>query len=271
MTRRLVASREYKVMLLPERFAGSEQKSRRAVDAFWADAGRVLSEIDVPTDGSFDEVKAHRRIRFFDTAGRSLNRQRYIFRERIDVENGEREVTLKFRHADRYVAQDRDMGATVRGDDAETKFEEDVKPPFVSVFSFSTSVRIDAGRRFDRVKDIAELFPGLSPKLDDVAGRDALAVVGEFCARELVLVGASMLLGKRDRVAECAMVIWHHDDDVATPPICVEFSYKYGDDDEDYRGSVARDAHDALHALATRLPDWVHPQPATKTAFVYVD
>ena len=270
MTRRLVVSREYKVMLLPERFAGSEDDSRHAVDAFWADVGRVLEEIDVPTEGSFDEVKAHRRIRFLDTAERSLNGHRYIFRERVDVTSDEREVTLKYRHADRYVAQDRDMDSKVKGDDAETKFEEDVKPPFVSVFSYSTSVKIDSDRRFELVEDIAELFPGLSAKLDDLDGGDGLAVVGEFCARELVLVGASLLLGKRDAAAECAMVIWHHDDDASTPPVCVEFSYKYGDDDEDYRGTVARDAHDVLRALATGLPVWVHPEPATKTAFVYV-
>jgi hypothetical protein len=41
-----------------------------------------------------------------------------------------------------------------------------------------------------------------------------------------------------------------------------------GDDNEDYRGSVTRDAHDILHALAARLPEWVHPEPPTKTAFV---
>ena len=49
------------------------------------------------------------------------------------------------------------------------------------------------------------------------------------------------------------MVIWHDDDDVTTPPVCVEFSFKYGDDDEDYRGSVTRDAHDVLQALHTKL------------------
>ena len=55
-------------MLRPERFAGSDDEARRAVDAFWQDVGRVLAELDIPTEGSFDEVKAHRRIRFFDTA-----------------------------------------------------------------------------------------------------------------------------------------------------------------------------------------------------------
>ena len=76
MTRQLVGSREYKVMLLPERFAGSETEVRQSVAAFWADVGRVLAAIDIPTEGSFDEVKARRRICFLDTAERSLNDHR---------------------------------------------------------------------------------------------------------------------------------------------------------------------------------------------------
>jgi hypothetical protein len=269
MTRRLIASREYKVMLLPERFAGSEQEMRRAVDAFWEDVQRVLEDLDVPTEGSFDDVKAHRRIRFFDTAARALDSNRYIVRERIDVESDERELTLKYRHADRYVSQDRDMDANVQPDHAATKFEEDVKPPFVSVFSYSTTVRIDAEQRIGRVDDVVDIFPGLVDGLRDADTGGSLAVVRDFCARELVLVGASLLLGKRDAEAECAMVIWHDDDDVETPPVCVEFSFRYGDDDEDYKGSVARDAHDVLRALSTGLPEWVDPDPKTKSIFVF--
>jgi hypothetical protein len=64
------------------------------------------------------------------------------------------------------------------------------------------------------------------------------------------------------------MIIWH-DDIAAGPPACIEFSYRYGDNDEDYRGSVARDAHDLLGALQTDLSKWVDPNPRTKTAFVY--
>jgi hypothetical protein len=269
MTRRPIRSREYKVMLQPERFAGTEDDARLAVDAFWVDVGRLLDGVDIPTEGSFDEVKAHRRIRFYDTVEGGFNGQRYIFRERREVESDERQVTLKYRHADRYVAQDRDMDARGRGDDAETKFEEDVKPPFVSVFSYSTSVVIDADRRFGSIGEVVELFPGLADELRGVDEDGELAVVSDFCARELVLVGAAVLLGKRDIEAECAMVIWHDDDDDTTPPVCVEFSFKYGDEDEDYRGTVARDAHDVLQALYTGLPEWVDPEPKTKTAFVY--
>jgi hypothetical protein len=268
MTRQPVRSREYKVMLKPERFAGTEEESRRAVDEFWREVGRLLAELDIPTEGSFDEVKAHRRIRFFDTAERGFNGRRYIFRERIDVESDERQVTLKYRHVDRYVAQDRDMDP--KGDDeAESKFEEDVKPPFVSVFSYSTSVKIDADRDFGQVEKVMDLFPGLADELEDMDSSGDLAVVRDFCAQELVLVGATVLLGKRDIEAECAMVIWHDDDDVETPPVCVEFSFKYENEDEDYSGTVTKDAHDVLQALGSKLTEWVHPEPVTKTAFVY--
>ena len=213
-------------------------------------------------------MKAHRRIRFFDTAERGLNGQRYIFRERIDVESDEREVTLKYRHADRYVAQDRDMDAQGEGD-AESKFEEDVKPPFVSVFSYSTTVKVDADREFGHVEKVADLFPGLADELQHVDASGELAVVRDFCARELVLVGAARAAGQarhRRRVRHGRLARRRRS---RTPPVCVEFSFKYANEDEDYRGSVARDAHDVLLALNTNLTEWVDPEPTTKTAFVY--
>jgi hypothetical protein len=267
MSRLDVRSREYKVMLLPERFVGDGAAVRRACGEFWEDVGGVLAPLDIPTDGTFDRVKAHRRIRFFDTADSGLNTRRYVFRERIDVNSGEREVTLKFRHPDRYVASDRNVEPKREGR-AETKFEEDVKPPFVSVFSYSSSVEVDEDDELSRVKDVVDLFPGLH---GEVHGHfdDELEVVGTLCARELVFVGATLLLGKRDGTAECAMIVWHDDADEKRPPVCVEFSFRYARDDEDYKGSVAGNAHDVLAALHEQLTDWVHPAPQTKTAFVY--
>ena len=49
-----------------------------------------------------------------------------------------------------------------------------------------------------------------------------------------------------------------------------EFSFKYGDDQEDYRGSVARDAYDVLTALQNDLTDWSTrtraPRPRSSTS-----
>ena len=105
------------------------------------------------------------------------------------------------------------------------------------------------------MEQVFGLFPGLADKLDGVGEHAELAVVDDFCARELVLEGASVLLGKRDIAAECAMVMWYDDieGEAASQPKCVEFSFKYGNDDEDYRGTVARDAFELLHALPTSL------------------
>jgi hypothetical protein len=104
MTRQRVRVREYKVMFRPERFPGSKHECRQAVDAFWDDVRAVLGTLDIPTRGSFDVVKARRRIRFL----------------------------------------------------AETKFEKDVKPPFVGVFSHSTTVKVHRDRRFKRVDQVVE-------------------------------------------------------------------------------------------------------------------
>jgi hypothetical protein len=171
-----VKSREYKVMLLPEPFAGDEPQIRQAAERFWADVKAVLEPLDIPVEGAFGEIKAHRRIRFFDTAEETFNRQRYIFRERVDVDSGDREVTLKYRHPDRHAASDRDMEAKSEKA-SETKFEEDVKPPFTSVFSYSTSVEVDTDLDITHVREVLKVFPGLENELPRVDEGD-LAVVG---------------------------------------------------------------------------------------------
>ena len=44
---------------------------------------------------------------------------------------------------------------------------------------------------------------------------------------------------------------------------------KYGDDDEDYKGTVTRDVYEVLDLLHKDMTKWAHPNPTTKTAFVY--
>ena len=209
MTRMDVKSREYKVMLLPDPLRRRRATVLRAAERFWADIRQRARTLDIPAEGSFDEVKARRRIRFLDTVERGFNTKRYVFRERVDVESLDREVTLKFRHADRYVAVGPGHGR--QGDrDAETKFEEDVKPPFTSVFSYSTTVAVDADADLSSIQQVRELFPGLEDELDELEDGE-LTDVGQFCARELVVVGAVLRLGKRDVEAGCALVVWHDD------------------------------------------------------------
>ncbi len=266
--RKNVTSREYKVMLLASRFDGDETTLNSTIDVFWKEFGEALEALQIPVEGSFNQVKARRLIRFFDTDAHQLNADQYIVREREDVATGEREVTLKFRHADRYVAADRQMQPAEESG-SKTKFEEDVKPPFVSVYSFSTTQPLESGKVIERLRDVAEMFPGLPEDLDDLPGDAPLVLVSDFVGREIVLEGASVLLGKHDVGSECAIVAWYDEGEQDTTPVVVEFSFKYGDDLEDYRGSIARDAYTVLDLLQNTMTEWVDPNPVTKTAFVY--
>ena len=154
-----VVSREYKAMLKASRFAGDEGRLLETAGRFWRAAGEAFAGVVVDVGGDLSKIQAHRLIRFYDTPKRELNANAYIFRERADVDGKLREVTLKFRHPDRYLAQDCDLRAA-EGADARTKFEEDIKPPFQSMFSHSTTQRIAPTKTLDTLKDVSRFYPG---------------------------------------------------------------------------------------------------------------
>jgi hypothetical protein len=264
-----VVSREYKVMLLAHRFKGDEKALLKTAGTLWRDFSRNVDSIVLECNGGLKEIKKRRLITFRDTARHDLNRASYIFRERLDVESGEREVTLKFRHADPYVARNRTMESRERKSDR-TKFEEDIKAPFVPLYSFSTTVAIGGGRAFGALGDVARLFPDVPKQLDTFPHRKALSAVNGFTAREVVIGGAAMRMGKTPRVdAECALIVWYDQEGRKDKPVAVEFSFRYGDRAGNYGGTMARRAFDVFHALQRRLGRWVDPKPRTKTAFVY--
>ena len=266
-----IVSREYKAMLKASRFSGDENRLLEAAAQFWREAGKAFGEVVVEVGGNLSKIQARRLIRFYDTPERYLNANAYIFRERADLDSKAREVTLKFRHPDRYFAQDRDMRAA-GGTDARTKFEEDIKPTFQSLFSHSTTQKVEPTRKLDELKDVSRFYPGIKEKLEPFKPDTPIEVVDEFTARELVVGGAAMQLGKSRKVpAECVLVIWY---DHAKPskgemPVVAEFSFKYGDGGEDYGGGSVRRAYEAFNLLQHDLSDWVDKASKTKTAFVY--
>ena len=266
-----IVSREYKAMLKASRFAGDERRLLETAGRFWRDAGKAFADVVVDVGGNLSDIQAHRLIRFYDTPKRELNCSAYIFRERVELDGKRREVTLKFRHPDRYVAQDRDMRAA-EGDDVRTKFEEDIKPSFQSLYSHSTTQRIETGKVLDAVKDVSRFYPGLKQDLPGLAKDTPIEVVDKFTARELVIGGAGLQLGKSRRIAaECVLVVWydHAKPDKGDTPVVAEFSFKYGDGGEDYNGGAVRRAYEAFTLLQNGLPDWVDHASKTKTAFVY--
>jgi hypothetical protein len=269
MKQQRIVSREYKVMLRPIRFRGDEQALLKAASALSRDLARSAADVVLDTDGRLDRLETRRLIRFHDTRRHHLNRAGYVYRERRDVATAACEATLKFRHPDRYVATHRDMEAS-GSKGARTKFEEDVKAPFVSLYSFSTTVAVDSAKTFRTLADAARLFPDLRQRLDEFRGGRPLAVVRGFTAHERVIVGARLRIGKSPSVwAECALIVWHDHARRTVTPAAVELSYRYGDKKERYGGMTSRRAFDVFGAIQTRLGRWIDPRPMTKTAFVY--
>ena len=203
----------------------------------------------------------------FETVKQQFSR--YIFRERRGADGGDRDITLKFRHPDRYVAQDRNMNAS-GSTEARTKFEEDIKSPFLSLYSFSTRLKIDNDTAFKTLGDIRLLFADVADKIDKFQDNTKLAPVNRFTARELVLAGATLQVGKTPRVdAECGLIVWYDDNGARNKPVAVELSYRYGNKNEEYGGGVTRRAFETFDALQSKLTKWVDPESRTKTAFVY--
>jgi hypothetical protein len=256
-------------MLRPARFSGDDANLLRRARAFWKDFAGSVAAVARNGDGTLEEIKSRRLITFLDTGGQDLNRAGYIFRDRRDIARGEREVTLKFRHPDRYATQDRNLDAAgAKG--ARTKFEEDIKAPFVSLYSFSTTVPTGASRGFGSLSDVARLFPDLVDRLPGSLDDARLTAVNGFTARELVVAGASLQLGKaRKRAAECALIVWHDHRSRQERPVAVEFSYRYGNKNEKYDGPTSLRAFQVFEVLQTRLARWVDPRSRTKTALVY--
>jgi hypothetical protein len=268
MSQQVVSSREYKAMLRPALFEAADPVLLEAAARLWRDFSSTIDGVALDIDGGLSTIKARRRIVFYDTAKQDLNANHYIFRERRDVDGGTREVTLKFRHPDRYVAQGRTMAAEHAASRAKTKFEEDIKAPFVSLYSFSTTVEIDERVTFETLKDVARLFPDIAKHLDPHGEDRPLVRVNDFTAQELVIAGARFQVGKTPKVdAESGLIVWYRDGRPGAP-VAVEFSYRYGNDREEYESATARRAFDVFNILQ-QLTLWVDPNSTTKTAFVY--
>jgi hypothetical protein len=262
-----VISREYKVMLKKERFIGSHADQLKHAENFWNAFKDLIQDIVFDTDGSLDKVDHRRTIRFFDSADFHLRENIYVFRERVDSEAGKREVTLKFRHPDRYVSQDRNMD----GNDVEngkTKFEEDIKQPFIGLYSFSTTQPISIDKFLNKLEDLGELYPDLKKRLKPFQSDEPVKVVGDFTAWEVVIVGADFQIGKNPKVeAECALIVWYDEVDVTDKPVVVEFSFRYKNDQESFDGESAHTAYNVFGRLKDM--EWVDAEGPTKTAYVF--
>ena len=264
-----VVSREYKVMLKKERFVGSQADLIDKAGLFWKAFEDSIQDIVIDTDGTLDEVEKQRTVRFYDSVDCRLRENNYVFRERVDLSTGKREVTLKFRHPDRYISQDRDMAADDKAN-GKTKFEEDIKLPFIKLYSFSTKQPISADKILNKLNDPGDLYPDLKKRLKSFQENEPIGIVADFTARELVITGADFQIEESPKVeAECALIAWYDKGGREDKPVVVEFSFKYENEQEEYDGESAQKAYDVFCKLEAMLTEWIDSEGPTKTAYVY--
>lgn len=267
MHRETVTSREYKVMLQKERFIGTEEQLLRTASTFWRSFKDAITVIVNGVDGDLKKITDRREIKFYDTENHLLYQEHYIFRERRDIGTGKQEVTLKFRHLDRYISQDRSMKASDLNERC-PKFEEDIKPPFSVLYSFSTTQPLSHDRNLNTLQDIAQLYPDFPDELNLYKGEESLQEVGDTI-HELVIKGARFRIRDQPQMnSECALIVWYDKND-REKPVVVEFSFRYRDKHEGYTQTVSQRAYDVFRVLQEHLKDWIAPDSETKTAYIY--
>jgi hypothetical protein len=277
---RPLTAREYKLLL--DRAGFSNAPPEQLADAFWK---RRLRPVIDETLGEEDEGKPRREggfktfesrtVRFFDTRHCILTKAAYCFRERLGTDdasgNSERELTLKLRLSDMFVAASTDIRGSRRN--ASTQFEEDISPLSIAVSGpislrsrFSLSVKQNAARAdIDKLGDIFELFPSLrghlscgdDGKLDPDDKLDHGPVI-----REIVFRGPRLRFGD-GIVGKVVLTIWYFGRDGLAANVA-EISFKC-----DIPGSMtlkaAQSAFDLFIGMQERLGDIVNRRDASKT------
>jgi len=269
MNREKVISREYKLVLKAEKFLGQEKDLLSKAQNFWKDCITTIDPSGTHTAGTFDKINGQWEIRFYDTSDLSLYHTNYIFRERRDLLSDEREVTLKFRHPDRYFSQDRDMLSRKIGS-GELKFEEDIKAPFLQLYSFSSTQPVKNGLGFTKLKPVLKLYPGLKPQLNALGDNESLSVVNNLSVREMVITGSALILSEDPSVhAECALIVWYDANEPGKDPIIVEFSFRYRNKKEKYDRETTELAYSLFLSIQQGMKSWIDDKNPTKTGFVY--
>ena len=261
-----IISREYKLVLKAKEFVGEESVLLEKSTLFWTSLNSVP---ELKCSGSLSEPGLRREIRFYDTDDSVLYHHNYIFRERKGEEDEKKEITLKFRHPDRYVSGDRDMLPKKIGKGSR-KFEEDIKRKFQSLYSYSSSQSCKEEQAFERLGDISKYYPGIEKDIHHFDKDEKLHIVNSLQIRELVIKGGEILLCESPgEKAECALIAWYDLGNRGNEPLIVEFSFRYGNKKENYDREVSQNAYDLFLNIQEKLDPWLDKDANTKTGFLY--
>ena len=152
-----------------------------------------------------------------------------------------------------------------KGLKSKRKFEEDISSPFVSRYSHSNTVKSN-DKLPGTLKAAKKLFPAIGELRHDgqaYSDRRRLQPTHSVSVFERVLTGPTMQFGKVP--VEVALILWSNGP--TGRPLVAEFSYRYGNEKEEYTADVAQLAM-AMFMAFQRL-DWCVPDGRTKTQYAY--
>jgi len=252
-----LTGKEYKVLLDPTKF---QAQPVATANTFLGELRTKLTAagFDRTVDGSFAVDKV-RTVRYYDSPGTCrLNALGYNFRER--VEGTKREINLKFRSDSQSTAAGRDVSGS--DDDAETKLDADITPPFKWVYSHSTTEPLSATKNLNILDDVVDLFP---PTEDlNLPSQEALSIVGALSITERTYDGPQSDLGQQD--AKFDLTLWYANG--SSTVASAEVSFKVEDKDGDFTDKVDQRSK-LIFDTVRGMAGWVSTNPTTKTQWVY--
>ena len=260
--------REYKLILLPDRFT-----SRDALHAFSKLVREAAKDEDVDVArAAVDDECLLREIVFYDTPRFDLYESAFILRQRAKHRDGwpvgDSELTLKFRHPVRDEAAKIDV-RPVTEHDFRIKFKEEVLPQkghaggTRSLFSHNVVLTLPPASLEKDVARAAQVFPALRHLL---AHSGPLEIVQRARITEVLEEGGVLDFG-HGLTAKATVALWRTG--AVGPSLIGELAYQCKFQRDEDVNMKARKRADALYArLQEEAHDWL-AFGVTKTRVVY--
>lgn len=265
-----ITSREYKLILNPDRFRDRQQ----GIEAFWELIQYLVEIQEGKSKKTANEEEEKRQTYYLDTVGLELYQQGFILRVREEKQDVSK-ITLKYRHTDRYLSASQDLSSS--DEKGKRKFEEDILADASSKFSHSVSIEKEKPWSANEVKTIDDaitLFPGLKD-LNIHKGTE-MKTVNNFKAHEIACKLGHLDFDNGQTKIKAVLSFWYLLGKKDEFPLVVELSFGYDalEDGQElsqlerFPIQVVKQTHRWFETLKKQA-GWVSEPAMTKTSYAY--
>jgi hypothetical protein len=245
-------SREYKIMLQSSKFTTDHLKDAQR---FWFEFSNFLKLLNFKTSG-IPTIKKHREVKYYDTNDCKIRKSGFILRERFLEDTSNKEINLKARHVDRFITGNMNF---FKGGERDEKFEEDIKPPFVSAYSYSaTELSI---MNITSLLELTSLFDNIDQY--NLPMRDRLHLVGDVYSR----VYSEMFIDLTPKFkARADLTMWYHPE--SKKFLLAELSVKCRKMKDNFDFEAATKAFSLYQTMIQKF-DWNDSNSPFKSEWIY--